>query len=310
LVVAEGLAAPTQVALSPDYAYVVTDDGLVRIPRTGGAPVPMAKVSNAALLAADETGVYWYDGATISTAAMPGQTPIVLAPTGWLGQDVLLDATYVYWSTSFDQYTTPDGGTVFDNGGVWRVPKAGGTPELVGPSSQAILGGPRFATKNGFVAYVDGTKIRAVGPDAGAPAVIAQQSPTVATITADAVSLYWIAGPVPSWNWCLGGGGCPSSGPPPPPVPNGIFEVPWGGGTVSTISAEGDLTELQASGTSLFGLGFDSASQDVTTRLVRVDIGLGTRTLFAAGGTIGGFAVDGQRVFWTRGEKLLSAPAQ
>jgi hypothetical protein len=249
-------------------------------------------------LAADASGVYWSDASSVNVVASPGQTPVVLASQRLFAVDLRVDAQHVYWMGWDD--SGGDGGAL--EGGVWRVAKGGGTPELLGPLTQKQFGSP-YALSYGIVAYADLATITAAGPVLGASYVLASQSPSIATITADDATFFWTAGSVLTLSFCLGSGGCPAAA--GPPVPDGIFSVRWLGGAVQQVSPRGGFAEMQVAGSRLYGLTHGDPVQPV---LERVEIASGEHTLVAAGDWINAFAIDATRVYWTRGSKLLATP--
>jgi hypothetical protein len=160
-----------------------------------------------------------------------------------------------------------------------------------------------MALNGGRVTFADVTSILSVVPG-GTRTVLATQAPGVATLTADAVSVYWIPGPLPKgpllcWGGCDAGAASP--------VPDGIFAVAWTGGTVHTVSTSGEaLQHLRAWNGALWGLGQDETT--ASSLLQRVDIATGSFTLVAAAGVIPAFAVDDSGVYWTSGGSLLTTP--
>lgn len=318
-VLADGLAdqfgspAVRGVAVDAEYVYVATTTiGIQRVPKAGGdlttfALVPPFESSATAPMAVDASGVYWVDGTNLETATAPLESPTVLvAGVGLLPSPLILDAEYVYWVTSGDLQTSPqaDAG-VYDAGAylgnVWRVPKAGGTAEVLGSLSnvQVYPNGHPLAVSQGRVAFADVTSVDVITPGAGPAAAIAWTSPGIGSLTADDGAVYWVGGPAPTLFSC-GSGGLFSSadaGSCPEP-PDGIFSVPWGGGAKTTVSPTGSgLAGLQLYSGAIWGKG--------PTTLEQVELASGQHAVFAGGGSIGGFAVDGSGVYWVRGGKLL-----
>jgi hypothetical protein len=162
--------------------------------------------------------------------------------------------------------------------------------------------------------------IKVVGPSPATERLIARPSPGVSTLAADSTSVYWNVGPSPAFGSGLDFGQL-CSGPPDEctalsvdggnggeggsRLPTGIFAVDWDGTSRRTVSTTGGLFGLRTAGGALFG--YSEAAVGNAT-IIRVDLGSGVHTLVAGGGGIGGFAFDGENLYWSRDDKLLATP--
>jgi hypothetical protein len=133
---ASGLAylqAGIQVSATSVYwtisSEVPSEGALLEVPKRGGNVVTLASGIFGESVAVDNDSVYWsrFDDSAALLMRMPrnGGTAMVLASTSSVPDAIVLDESYVYWTTP----GTPRG----DAGGVWAVAKNGGAPVMLAP---------------------------------------------------------------------------------------------------------------------------------------------------------------------------------
>jgi len=95
-------------------------DNLVKAPLTGGAPALLSTLSGTPRkMVADDTNVYWVDGAGVSAVPVDGQSPTVLADAVNSPLDLAMSSDTLIWTDT----TGPAHG---ETGALRAVPKAGG----------------------------------------------------------------------------------------------------------------------------------------------------------------------------------------
>ena len=174
-VLAENLAVLGPLALDATSVYAVrsTWDGLLRIPKTGGAATLVAPLdgnvgANELALGSDASGVYWMSDSTLYVLRPSNATPVALAAGISFPQAPLrFDDAWVYLVVQ----RQPEG---VDAGlfglGVLRIPKAGGSPETLFPITVYDLyyfDAP-LAVASSRLAFADGTNLLTGSNDGGA----------------------------------------------------------------------------------------------------------------------------------------------
>jgi len=189
--------------LDVDGSYIYVDDGddrIVRIPKGGGAPEILTQPQvNPQSLRVDDSGIYWLTGTSlvgseggVVTTALDGGETRTLTHSRYVGPGKLtLDADTVYFSI-YDQFGE-------GQGSVYRVAKAGGTPEvaiatgLTSPYALVVVGPDLFVT-TGASTGQDGSILRfsktAVGLPPGASLVHGQLG--LIALASDGESLFWL----------------------------------------------------------------------------------------------------------------------
>ena len=144
---ASGQGSPDGLAVDASNVYWADyDTGTVsKVPIGGGAPVVLVPAQGGVGLrrvAVDAASVYWTDGGVRAVLKVPvgGGAPLVLAA----GRDdsmfdIAVDATDVYWS---------------EKGGVMRVARDGGSPEVVVTGQPVVLG---IALDRDYVYWTSGS---------------------------------------------------------------------------------------------------------------------------------------------------------
>jgi len=175
--------APQESGLVVDDSgvYVSTGKQLLRVAKSGGAPVELAKAAClSGSIAVDSTHVYFsglFCGSDLVRVAKAGGMPEVVVH-GESGNGIAVDDTNVYWTSS----RSPGGGPVI------AAPKAGGDGRVLGyadAESQLLLDDKRV-----YYTSVDDF-ISADRADGGDPINISKQK-GVLRFAADASTIYWI----------------------------------------------------------------------------------------------------------------------
>jgi hypothetical protein len=161
-VVTDALAAAGPLAQDTANLYVVeqlsSNNLIIRLPKTGGAPEQIASGGAIGGIAADDAGVYWldFDGRDerVMALAHGSSTPVELgrSTNGINGAAFALasDATLLYFAD--------------ETGAVWRVSKAGGGATQIGMTDTTLAAVAADAT-GVWVATRDGAKHLPTGND-------------------------------------------------------------------------------------------------------------------------------------------------
>lgn len=230
LVVASGQYLPVAPAVSGALIYWGSNNamGIHTAPKSGGADqllFPKAASSQRAAFAVDEQAVYWSSGsavymtrtgtdttlfdqggfgftvdesnvyfrtaATIMRATRADHSAVALSPSGGDGNQLAVDADYVYWTTFGDIYKP--------TGAIHRVAKSGGkatvlADELAGPDSLAVdANHVYFATSKFSNQYFIGKVLR-VAKAGGVPEVLASCLSSPISLVTDANNIYFTTG--------------------------------------------------------------------------------------------------------------------
>jgi sugar lactone lactonase YvrE len=131
---ASGQAGAVAIAVDASNVYWVTPSTVMKVPIEGGTPTTLANGQTAAqAIAVSANDVYWvtnYDGGAVMKVPIAGGTPITFAggvyedgAESYFPNDVVLDASNVYWTTGREVYQAPlaGGDPVALLGGVTRV---------------------------------------------------------------------------------------------------------------------------------------------------------------------------------------------
>jgi sugar lactone lactonase YvrE len=171
---------------------------IARVARAGGDVEPLADSPSASDLAIAGDFLYWVDpGLSTQTgqifrAALDGTNVTLLAEGLEQPGDIALDAEFVYFSSSGESCSAGPEGASCTGGGIRRVPRAGGAPELV--LSTGALGG-FWLDSDGLYWFASFPPRLMVAPPFGTEREIANVlSEGVGPLTADGDALYWPSG--------------------------------------------------------------------------------------------------------------------
>ena len=145
LVLAQGLSPADSLALDATHVYIGSSEGLVRVPKMGGAKQVLAgdAVSPFSVVVADDQVFFARAGAALRVPADGSAQPVVLASFGQLGnRGLALDAQRVY-VTLTDFNMNPPTSTVA------AVSRMGGAPVtltggLINATTLSVLGAEAF----------------------------------------------------------------------------------------------------------------------------------------------------------------------
>ncbi|APR77749.1 Hypothetical protein A7982_03096 [Minicystis rosea] len=225
------LNSPYAVAVDAEYAYVSEGWGgrVVKIPKTGGAPIKLGEMSNPAFLALDDNRVYVTaslpSGSQVVAVPKAGGTATAISELDEVCSGLATDATRVYCSgynkaairaldktsvSGTSLCSTPnvprgvfvDGDFIYwgaeEGATVGRVPKGGGAPTILAKSME--LGGWNVAVDATHVYWSgmtgNGITVKSI-PKAGGgtPTVIATEpTPGIVTVAVDDEHIYWANG--------------------------------------------------------------------------------------------------------------------
>jgi hypothetical protein len=264
-------AEPDAIALDATHVYWTNaddEDGAVRRQaKAGGAIETVASTAYPARgLTVDATPVYWttqwHNGVVARRATSGGAAETIVADSNG-SQVVAVDATHAYWYAGV-------GGTT----GIWRAPRAGGTPELFAADEDGQVYAIALDDDHAYWAHSDGFIRRRAKSGAGATEDLATAQHRPGTLALDATHVYWT-----------------------------VYGFP--GAVRRRAKAGGAVTDVAAEQWGADGLALDAthvywtADYDVRRRPKAggaIEV-LGTTT----GSPPGNLAVDADHVYWTTG---------
>ncbi len=225
-------------------------DNLVKVSLTGGYPDLLATLSSTPVkLVADNTELYWADGATIAHMPAAGGGPALLASTASAPQDIVVRAGDVVWTEEKTVKSVPKTGgspavlvqgegrafrlgmnaswlywTEGSAGRIARAASGGGTAATVvsGIASES----PPIAVSDLHVFVADNSRIKKIPLAGGMPETVASGSYRIKDLVTDGASVYWVADDVFSnvYKAPVGGGAATLLG----TVPSGAIAGPVG----------------------------------------------------------------------------------
>lgn len=223
-----------------DFGTYTPPGDVMKVPIGGGTPTTLATSTNNGTphdIAIDANNVYWTDGAAVWQIPKSGGTPMMLAQ-GTLTSGVAVDSSNVYWA---DEVGGGDAGPT-NTGLILKTPIGGGTITTIATDQNIPLGVQVDATNlywvnQGDVTTADGMVMKA--PLAGgSPVTLAMGQDTIFDLAIDSNAVYWN-------NW-----GQQTDN--PPKTTGGLYSVPLGGGTATTIAAQVQPYAVAVDGTSLY----------------------------------------------------------
>ena len=313
-VLASGFSSPSALAVDATHVYVSaitpTASGVFTVAKGGGAMT--SDVVNAApptSIAVDATGTYFAiptdDGrvdAPILVTREAGGPITRLGGYGGVGTTVLLGGGAVLWNGA----VAGAEGAV----GIFSVPEGGGEQTLVASmafdpfalATPLVVKGA--AMGGGDLFYLDGANVMVLRAGTTTPVVLyTDPSSLVIDLTTDDAFVYWYGLYSPTLGAACDAGGfeCES----------GVRRMPLAGGTVDTLFAPDDGTQIFAAGGDVFTIVGDA--------LYRFDVATSSRSIVEGGnGAVAAFASDGTFVYFivvgdgtadpTTGAKLLKLP--
>lgn len=207
-----------------------SSENLIEVPLAGGSPIPRGTLAETPRkLIADDTHLYWIDGAAISALPLAGGSPVVLANAVTTPIDLVLRGNDVVWSeTTGPAYSNEPGavkgvpktgGPVFvfaqredapgrlsvDASWVYwaegsflegvaqiaRVPAGGGAVETV---VSGVAGRPPITVSDTHVFIADRWRIKGVPVSGGTLETLAAASFYIRSIVTDGAYVYWLEG--------------------------------------------------------------------------------------------------------------------
>jgi hypothetical protein len=264
-------------------------------------PIHLAAAKSPSAIAVDGTNVYWIDSAlgTVNAVSACGGTPMTLVTRSTLGSSSLVPAgiavagSDVYFTTQ--DPLNPDG----NDGAVWKVPSAGGTPTMLvrgldRPGPIAVNGATMTWIDSWQTDADDGRVVQA--PIDGGPMTIlasAQNGPLGLALGGGYV-VWTTSGFVDSER-------------------GSILETPMGGGgIVDGIGVgQGMPVSVAVEGTSAFWA--DEGDPNVTNSgsimKTSLDPNAGAEPVpLVSGGAPRGIAVDAAHVYWTDSQTVSQVP--
>jgi hypothetical protein len=201
--VASGLGNPWGIALSPAFDKVFfTVEGAEQppsgtvswVPAAGGGVVQLASgQDHPRAIATDGTYVFWaatgpLDNSStgrVMRAAMDGSGPVALASAQPHPVWLMIDGAWLYWANFGTDLNAPA------DGGVWRVPIAGGAPQQLASGQSATTS---LASRQGLVYFANANdgSIRSVPAAGGAVKTVVSGQNRPVGITLDSTALYWV----------------------------------------------------------------------------------------------------------------------
>ena len=151
------LEGPSALALDATHVYWMQDNGLLRVPKSGGTPE--ARGYSGGGIAVDDGSVYWTDDAKVQRAAKATlETPADIAVQQQNAHDLVVDATHVYWASQgrFDASQA----SLYVDGSISRALKGGGPTEVLaaqqhGATSVTLHDGRLYWITEGRIAWME-----------------------------------------------------------------------------------------------------------------------------------------------------------
>lgn len=175
-------------------------------------------------IAVDDDAVYWTEGGNSDGSSVPddrigarvmrldkaGGAPLPLATRQRNPESIAVDATHVYWTNS--------GGSAGAAGGVMRVSKLGGAPQIVARADEALPStypspGLAIDVSNVYWTSTRSGRVMAVTKSGGAPRELSHEPSGPMAIATDGTFVYWTN-----------------------PWTRSVRRAPTGGGAVETVA--------------------------------------------------------------------------
>lgn len=135
-----------RLVLEGEYIYFAqsseTSGSIQRVRRTGGEPERIAVAGNPWGMAISDGVLYWADAGNseqsgvMMRAALDGLLVTPVATGLFSPGDIAVGEAFIYfWSTSESCFAEPGGGSGCIGGGIWQLPKGGGSAERIHATS-------------------------------------------------------------------------------------------------------------------------------------------------------------------------------